>query len=178
MIKNGKKHFIACTGWSSDWRKDHMSWSIPDSVKEDDLQLLFAGKPLPGFEKPLRCSRIVPAHVGGRVKNCSTFSRSRVSYIWTENCYLCAEYPHTGDGKQALLIRHECPASKTIWVPIDESIRKAVIVFNPDNPHNHPILPSSKASAMTRDSYKQCITAAGLVGSTVKTIDNGDKFSN
>ena len=125
-----------------------MSWSIPDSVKEGDLQLLFAGKPLAGFEKPLRCSRIVPAHVGGRVKNCSRFQVA-VYHIHELKYFVCTEYPHTGDGKQALLKRHECLASKTIWVPIDESIRKAVIVFNPDNPHNHPILPSSKASAMT-----------------------------
>jgi hypothetical protein len=102
MIKNGKRHFIACTGWSAGWRKDHMSWSIPDSVKEGDLQLLFAGKPLAGFEKPLRCSRIVPAHVGGRVKNCSRF-RVAVYHIHELKYFVCTEYPHTGDGKQALL---------------------------------------------------------------------------
>jgi hypothetical protein len=87
MIKNGKRHFIACTGWLLDWRKDHMSWSIPDSVKEEDLQLLFAGKPLAGFERPLHYSHIVPAHVGSHVKNCSrSFSSSsaQLSYLQTE----------------------------------------------------------------------------------------------
>ena len=59
------------------------------------------------------------------------------------------------------------------------SIRKVIIVFEHEKPHNHPVLPAMKASISVKNLYRDCIAAAGLVGSSVGKVDNGeinDKF--
>ena len=72
-VKNGKRHFVACSGWTALVHEGHLSWSIPDRVLEEDIALLLEGKKLPGFDKPLKCSQIVPAHVGGRVMSLESY---------------------------------------------------------------------------------------------------------
>src|SRR5277367_1193729 len=71
------------------------------------------------------------------------------------------------------MVRHKCPASRTIYVPVDPAIHMAIVVPNPEKPHNHPILPATKASITLKDLYRKCIQATGIVGSSVRTVDNG-----
>jgi hypothetical protein len=71
------------------------------------------------------------------------------------------------------MIRHRCGASRTIYVPTDPAIRMACVVQNHEQPHNHPILPVTKASRDIKSLFKRCIDAVGMVGATVKTIENG-----
>jgi hypothetical protein len=49
----------------------------------------------------------------------------------------------------------------------------ACVVPNHEEPHNHPILPAAKASRDIKSLFKRCIDAAGIVGATVKSIENG-----
>jgi hypothetical protein len=64
---------------------------------------------------------------------------------------------------------------RTIYVPEDPTIRKAIVVNTKIDaqPHNHSILPPTKASIIIKNMYKACIEAAGIVGSTVRKVDNG-----
>lgn len=48
----------------------------------------------------------------------------------------------------------------------------ACIVLNHEQPHNHLILPATKASHDIKSLFKQCIDAVGVVGATVKSIEN------
>jgi hypothetical protein len=86
---------------------------------------------------------------------------------------LFPEFPHNGNGSQTKLIRRDCPALRTIYVPDDPNIRKAIIVPNHKYPHNHPILPPTKTPVMIKEIYKTCVKNAGIVGSSVRTVDNG-----
>lgn len=83
------------------------------------------------------------------------------------------EFPHNGNGSQTKLIHRDCPTLWTIYVPDDPKIQKACIVPNHENPHNHPILPPTKMPAMVKEIYKMCVKNAGIVGSLVRTVDNG-----
>lgn len=58
-------------------------------------------------------------------------------------------------------------------MPTDPAIRMACVVPNHEEPHNHPILPAAKASRDIKSLFKRCIDAAGIVGATVKSIENG-----
>ncbi|KAF8966029.1 hypothetical protein BDZ97DRAFT_1917737 [Flammula alnicola] len=148
----GKRHFIGCSGWSRTFSSGHSSASIPDNVKEEDIIALFEGRELESLQPATACSRIIPAHVGGQVKKC--------------------KFPHNADGRQLKMVHHECLASRTIYIPVDPSIRMACIVPNHEKPHTHPILPATKPSRELKELYKSCIQTAGLVGSSVRTIDN------
>lgn len=70
--------------------------------------------------------------------------------------------------------RHHCDAARTIFVPKDSTIRKACIVPNHEKPHNHPILPATKASRDIKDLFNKCIDAVGVVGTTVRSVENGE----
>ncbi|KAF8156702.1 hypothetical protein B0H34DRAFT_808140, partial [Crassisporium funariophilum] len=102
------------------------------------------------------CSYILPAHVGARVKKC--------------------KYPHAKNGWQSKITHHKCMAARTIYVPLDPSIRMACILPDHKEPHNHPILPARKASRNLKDQYRKCIQAAGIAGNTVCIIDNVSFF--
>ena len=49
----------------------------------------------------------------------------------------------------------------------------ACIVPNHEHPHSHPVLPASKASRDIKDLYRSCVEAAGVIGSTVQSVENG-----
>lgn len=66
-----------------------------------------------------------------------------------------------------------CPASREIFVPIDTSIRIAVILYDYTKPHNHPMPAPVKASYDLRDLYVQSLRALGTLGATVRLVDNG-----
>ncbi|KAF8150842.1 hypothetical protein B0H34DRAFT_801761 [Crassisporium funariophilum] len=146
------KYFVSCNGWSSRFSDGHRTAYIPSGVKDKHLEILFRGGILPGFEHPFPCGRIVAAHIGLRVLNCT--------------------FPHIGDGSQARLVHHYCPASRTIYIPNDPTIRMAIVVPDHEEAHNHPILPPTKTPVAIKEIYKQCIQNAGLVGSSVRTVDN------
>ena len=59
-------------------------------------------------------------------------------------------------------------------MPEDPRIRMACVVLEPDEPHTHPILPATKASLGIKNMYRECILAAGVHGTTVRTVDNGE----
>ncbi|KAG6822111.1 hypothetical protein H0H92_015221, partial [Tricholoma furcatifolium] len=140
-----KGYFITCSAWTRKFREGHLTCSIPDNVDEDLLAKLFNNQSLDGFNSAPGCSRIIPAHVGGKVPKC--------------------RYPHNADGQPSTVVRHKCPASRVIYVPLDPKIRMACVVPNLV-PHNHPILPAVKASHDIKALFNNCIDAVGVVGAT------------
>ena len=54
----------------------------------------------------------------------------------------------------------------------------ACVIMEPSEPHTHPILPATKASFGIKNMYRECVEAAGVHGTTVRTVDNGEKSEN
>jgi hypothetical protein len=84
------------------------------------------------------------------------------------------DFPHLGNGSQAALVHHACSAYRVILVPENSMIRMACIVPDHEEPHSHPILPPTKTPVAIKEVYRNCIKNAGIVGSSVRTIDNGE----
>jgi hypothetical protein len=83
------------------------------------------------------------------------------------------DFPHLGNGSQAALVHHACSAYRIVYVPEDLAIRKSCVVPNHEEPHSHPILPPTKTPVAIKEVYRKCIKNAGIVGSSVRTVDNG-----
>jgi hypothetical protein len=61
-----------------------------------------------------------------------------------------------------------------IYVPVEDSPatrHKAIVVL--ENPHNHPIHPTSKPSTEDKLKLKTAVNAAGVNGLTVQKLLNG-----
>ena len=86
------------------------------------------------------------------------------------------DFPHLGNGSQAALIHHACSAYRIIYVPEDLVIRKACVVPNHKEPHNHPILPPTKTPVAIKEIYRKCVKNSGIVGSSVHTVNNGEVY--
>ena len=173
-MKNGHRHFISCSNWSNRFSVGHRTSFIPSGVKDEHLVDLFSGRNLPGFEEPFPCGRIVPAYIGSRVSHCSKLSPVSHRLVAGNNKF--SDFPHLGNGSQATLIHHACSAYRIIYVPEDPTIRKACVVPDHEEPHNHPILPPTKTPIAIKEIYRKCIKNLGIAGSSVRTVDNGEVF--
>jgi hypothetical protein len=69
------------------------------------------------------------------------------------------------------MVHNECGAARTIYIPIDPSIRKVLIVTN-QIPHNHPMPTLAKVPVGVMEKYKTCVIAHGGAGATVAKVDN------
>jgi len=74
------------------------------------------------------------------------------------------------------MVHRPCQAERYIFVPVDDSIRMAVVVPNHKKPHNHPMPTITKASYDARALYRDSIAAIGVLGATVRKVDNGKKI--
>jgi hypothetical protein len=62
---------------------------------------------------------------------------------------------------------------RSIYVPLDLSIRKALVVHKNDIPHSHPMPALTKVSLDIAKTYTTCIESGGIVGATVNKIEHG-----
>ncbi|KIJ47697.1 hypothetical protein M422DRAFT_248703 [Sphaerobolus stellatus SS14] len=60
----------------------------------------------------------------------------------------------------------------TIFVPIDRSIRQAIIIPVAGRPHNHPSFPLHKLTYEAKLKYESAVEQAGIVGATVRKVDS------
>jgi hypothetical protein len=82
LVQDGHLHFGSIT---------FILLSLIMSMNTYVLARLFAGEQLEGFSGPSKCSRIIPAHVGGRVEKCrmsSQRSQSASNSFIHEICHL------------------------------------------------------------------------------------------
>jgi hypothetical protein len=70
------------------------------------------------------------------------------------------------------MVKRKCRAHRTIFIPTDPTIRQVCIVYQLI-PHSHPALPLSRPSDEATELFRWCIQAAGVVGSTVQSIEKG-----
>ncbi|THU85403.1 hypothetical protein K435DRAFT_685672 [Dendrothele bispora CBS 962.96] len=150
--RDGCTHFVSCSGWKPNWRDDHRSYNIPNGVDEELLIKLFESAPVEGKSLMSTCSRIVPSRVGLRASG---------------NC----KYPHNPDGSSSKMVKHKCKAYRTIFVPTDKTIRMACIIYKVGLAHSHPALPLSKPSKTAKELYRRCVEAAGIVGTTARSVE-------
>ncbi|KAJ7434269.1 hypothetical protein B0H11DRAFT_2118810 [Mycena galericulata] len=145
---------VRCS-WTPKCKENHCTLAIPDFVNEHLLAKALAGQPLTDDpdKNTQPCSRIVHPHTGLKRKHC----------------------PHVhivnGTPVQSRIVNHPCPATRSIYVPMDTSIRKVLIVHN-DTGHNHPMPPLTKLSFGAKDVYRECIEKNGVLGATLSKIDN------
>ncbi|KAF7326552.1 hypothetical protein MVEN_02608400 [Mycena venus] len=156
-ITRGHQYWVACDGWRKDFKENHRTCSIPDYVDEALLVKLFAGEPIvDGDSKDTQaCSRIVPPRTGLKQKHCP--------------------HTHIVEGRvvtRSKIKQYPCQAKRTIYVPEDPSIRKALVVHKPHTPHSHPMPPLVKASLDVKETYTTCVETSGPVGATVNKVDN------
>ncbi|KAJ7774537.1 hypothetical protein DFH07DRAFT_952250 [Mycena maculata] len=150
------QYFIGCSGWTPAFNtKKHRALGIPDHVPENLLAKALAGQVLTEDpdEDTKPCSRLVHPHTGLKMKYCP--------------------HAHIVDGQQVRgrILNYPCSATRTIYIPFDTSIRKAVIVHN-ETGHNHPMPILSKVSFSVKEMYWQCIRVRGVLGATVAKVDN------
>ncbi|KAF7335140.1 hypothetical protein MVEN_02265100 [Mycena venus] len=158
-ITRGHQYWVACDGWRKDFKENHRTFSIPDYVDEPMLVKLFNGEPIVDNDSKDThpCSRIVPPRTGLKQKHCP--------------------HTHIVNGHvvtRSSIIRYLCKAKRTIFVPEDPSIRKALIVYKPRTPHMHPMPPLGKASLDLKEKYTTCVETLGPVGATVNKVDNAN----
>ncbi|KAJ7177631.1 hypothetical protein C8R46DRAFT_1328221 [Mycena filopes] len=156
QTSRGHCHFVGCSGFRAGFTVGHRSTSIPDDVDEDMFMRGFSGAPLvAGNSKDTAlCSAIVHPTTGLKQRLC----------------------PHShilnGSPQSSSIVNRPCDAKRTIYVPVDASIRMALIIHPGDIAHNHPMPSLKKASFEVKESYRQCIQAVGCVGATVSKVDN------
>ncbi|KAJ6605219.1 hypothetical protein DFH09DRAFT_1353754 [Mycena vulgaris] len=152
----GHSFWLGCSGWTSDNTK-HTGISIPDDVDPDLFLAGFNGQPLAADtskDTPL-CSAIVHPITGLKSKKCAF-------------THIVNGEPHT----KSAIMKRPCSVQRRIYIPMDPSIRKALIVHPGNIAHNHPIPAFKKVSHEHKAVYKKCIQAAGCVGATVAKVDN------
>jgi len=60
----------------------------------------------------------------------------------------------------------------TIFVPKDETIRKAIVVFPGNKAHTHPVPPLNKPTEDVKAAYSRVIESHGVLSATVSKVDN------
>ncbi|KAJ7820677.1 hypothetical protein B0H13DRAFT_2451468 [Mycena leptocephala] len=149
------EYFVGCSGCVRGFTQGHQSHSIPDNVGEQMLAKSLADQPLSDdSEKDTQpCSKLVHPNLGLRQQFCP--------------------HAHIVEGKavRSRIEQTECFAKRNIYVPIDTSIRKALIITNGTG-HNHPMPPLAKPTLGGKGVWKTCVKASGIVGATVAKVDN------
>ncbi|KAJ7730603.1 hypothetical protein DFH07DRAFT_969111 [Mycena maculata] len=137
----GHQYFVGCSGWTPKFKDDHRYHHIPDYVDENLLANALAGLPL--SDDP------------------------------NKDTLACSAHAHIVNGMQVQgkIRNYPCDAVRTIYVPIDPSILKVLIVHNKTG-HNHLMPTLTKVPFGHKDTYRQCIEANGVLGATVAKIDN------
>ncbi|KAJ6629784.1 hypothetical protein B0H10DRAFT_2428145 [Mycena sp. CBHHK59/15] len=155
-ISRGHKFWAGCSGYSSESTGRHRRWSIPDDVDEPMFVRAQSGEPLVDDDSKDTppCSAIVHPTTGLKQRHCPH------SHIFN------------GQVLTSSIVNRPCDAARTIYVPVNPSIRKALIIHSHNVAHNHPMPALKKASFELKESYRQCIKAAGCVGVTVAKVDN------
>ena len=82
-------------------------------------------------------------------------------------------FSHFENGKflKAKMVHRKCPAVMLIFVPVDTSIRQAIVFLR--GPHNHPMHPKTKPSSEEKLQLEKAIQAAGRRRLTVQKLLNG-----
>ncbi|KAK7034116.1 hypothetical protein R3P38DRAFT_2772225 [Favolaschia claudopus] len=143
---NGKVYFIGCGKWSASdsarMSKRHRFTAIPQRVRESALVKLFAGQPLDPEDDDTQVL------VG--------FSRN-----------------HFSNGVQQVgkLVKHNCKASLSLFIPVDPKDLRIVIIPAPGAPHSHPAFPRTKIPLDVQQKYVGVANKVRLSRRTTLGVD-------
>ncbi|KAJ6505028.1 hypothetical protein C8R45DRAFT_971670 [Mycena sanguinolenta] len=157
QISRLHKFWIGCSGYDVKSTGRHNKWPIPDDVDESIFVRGFSGEPLvaDNSKDTSPCSAIVHPTTGLKQHTCP--------------------HDHIINGRAVIstIVNRPCTAKRTIFVPVDASIRKALITHGKNNfAHNHPMPMLKKAAFEVPNSYRQCIKASGCIAATVAKVNN------
>ncbi|KAJ7048929.1 hypothetical protein C8F01DRAFT_1356429 [Mycena amicta] len=89
--------------------------------------------------------------------------------------------PHThiinGVSREGIVVNYPCDAQRTILVPLDPSIRKAMVLHKAHFPHSHILPAFTKKTYQVTTMYEDCVNAAGSTGATPAKVDNASSTS-
>ncbi|KAJ6456874.1 hypothetical protein C8R45DRAFT_1184944 [Mycena sanguinolenta] len=173
QISRLHKFWIGCSGYDVRSTGRHNKWPIPDDVDESIFVRGFSGEPLvaDNSKDTSPCSAIVHPTTGLKQRTCREFPSSNLSI--PHNRSIAHDHIINGRAVISTIMNHPCTAKRTIFVPVDASIRKALITHGKNNfAHNHPMPMLKKAAFEVQNSYRQCIKASGCVAATVAKVDN------
>jgi len=85
-----------------------------------------------------------------------------------------SDFPHIVDGEKvaAPIVQLKCPARMTVFVPEDETIKKAMVVFPHNEAHNHPVPALNKATEDVKVAYNRVLESHNVLSATVTKIDD------
>lgn len=118
---------------------------------------------------------MVHGRIGRRAIKCSTF-RSLSSILIVTDESFDIEFTHIVDGVPTTMktVTRACPASRTIFVPMDATLQRlAIVVPDHTSPHNHPMPPFTKVDADGKLVFQKVSQVFGVVGATVNKIGKG-----
>ncbi|KAJ7681690.1 hypothetical protein B0H17DRAFT_1230186 [Mycena rosella] len=150
IASRGHQYFVGCSGWTTKFR-------IPDNVDENLVANALAELPLSNdlSKDTPPCSGIIHPHTGGKKNIAVLFFNFSIASDST-NSLLAHDHTVNGMQVQGKIQNYPCPATRSIYVPKDLSVRKVLIVHN-DTGHNHPMPALTKLWFGLKDTYRGCI---------------------
>ena len=146
-------------------------------MDEDILAKLMNGQSLDVGSDTNPCSLIISSHIGLKQTLCRESPFVMFDFVFFLSSI--PAHPHIKDGRsddRLPIVNYPCPARRTIYIPIDTSIRVALVVHK-SIPHNHPMPKIDKASFETKSAYIKCVEAVGVLGAMVQKVDQGHSES-
>ncbi|KAF8590747.1 hypothetical protein K439DRAFT_1611685 [Ramaria rubella] len=152
ISKEGQMYFIGCSQWKhGEDGLNHLYVSIPANVDESELKLAMeTGHLRESVTVNPMCTFNVHPHVGNK----------KLSHV------IDGKIVHAQINKE-----RKCPTWLTVFVPVDPTIHKAVLIFC--KPHNHPMHLMDKATPDQRVLLEKVMnvaapsTYAALYGNTL-----------
>ncbi|GJE97916.1 hypothetical protein PsYK624_141380 [Phanerochaete sordida] len=152
---SGKNHFVGCSKWQPGSKTyDHLYYPIPAKVDEDHFVYMWNNRGK------------LPPDVTVDATQCAFTVHPRTG---TKTCPMSHT---TQDGRAyvAKIIPRQCPTLMHIYVPVDNTIRKAIVILK--TPHNHPMHPKIKATHEDNEKLRTAMAVAGLDSLTPQKLSN------
>ncbi|KAJ3559046.1 hypothetical protein NP233_g11359 [Leucocoprinus birnbaumii] len=169
--RSGSQWFIGCSRYLYSLApkgERHIFENIPAEVRIDTLERLFGQEPLYNFSRPQDTPWIY-ADIKPLLEPCTNIVHP-ASAPKSKKC----EFIHFGCGEHTFghLVSQKCSAKLTIFIPIDKTDFRAIIIPEDAIPHSHPTFPARKVPYKAKELYTKCIKAVGTLGATTLRIDN------
>ncbi|KAK7038508.1 hypothetical protein R3P38DRAFT_3391671 [Favolaschia claudopus] len=159
---NGKASFIGCSNWSDDSSNmvtSHRFTAIPKGVRESIVLKLFRNEPLDEEDDDTdvlfgECKQIIhPSHI-------------------PKGSHCPRNHYQNGVHAIADLDKHECYAQLSLFIPVDPTDLRIVIIPLPGVPHRHPSFPRTKIPITIQQRYTR-LAEKDLEGTLVQELHPG-----
>lgn len=177
---NGNRYFMGCSKVNADTgeeeKKKHMFFRVPAHIVEAKLKEIDC-KIMPGSNSMREalihsgpCYIVKSARTGHKLLRCCEYYYTPEGTILS----LALALIHFRDGKLVVgkMIHRPCEASLSIFVPVNNDIRSAIVIPTPNKFQNHPRFPPEKLTHDAKRQYANIIKAHGKPGASLAAIDH------